>query len=76
MRSLYLPASWPRELVATVVGVTTVEEVVVDVDEVMYSPWVIERKEVGAGPTVVVFVRASAKVVSVVVRTSMIAYIW
>jgi hypothetical protein len=33
MRSLYLPMSWPRELVATIVGVATVEEVVADTDK-------------------------------------------
>jgi hypothetical protein len=33
VRSLRLPVSWPRELVATVIGVTAIEEVVVDVDE-------------------------------------------
>jgi hypothetical protein len=33
MRSLCLPASWPRELVAAVVRVAVVEEVVADVDE-------------------------------------------
>jgi hypothetical protein len=34
VRSLCLPASWPRELVAAVVGVAAVEEIVVDADEV------------------------------------------
>jgi hypothetical protein len=33
VRSLRLPASWPRELIATVVEVTAVEEVVIDADE-------------------------------------------
>jgi hypothetical protein len=33
VRSLRLPASWPRELIAIVVEVTVVEEVVIDADE-------------------------------------------
>jgi hypothetical protein len=33
VRSLRLPMSWPRELIATVVGVIAVEEVVADADE-------------------------------------------
>jgi hypothetical protein len=33
VRSLCLPASRPRELIATVVGVPVVEEVVADADE-------------------------------------------
>jgi hypothetical protein len=33
VRSLRLPASWPRELVAAIIGVTAIEEVVANADE-------------------------------------------
>jgi hypothetical protein len=35
VRSLRLPESWPHELVAVIVGVTSIEEVVADADEMM-----------------------------------------
>jgi hypothetical protein len=61
VRSLCLPASWPRELIAIIVGVTIIKEVVANTDEAMQGPWVVEPGEVGASPTAAVFVGASAR---------------
>jgi hypothetical protein len=61
VRGLCLLASWPRDLIAAIVGVTAIEEVVTDADEATQSPWVIKPGEVGADPTAIVFVRAGAK---------------
>jgi hypothetical protein len=60
VHSLCLLASWPREFVATIIEDATVEEVVIDTDEVTQSPWVIEPGEVSVGPTTIVFVAAGA----------------
>jgi hypothetical protein len=65
--SLRLPASWPHELVAAIVGVIVIEEVVADTNEMSSKKSALAQLPSSSSELVL-------EVVSVVTSTSVIAY--